>query len=619
VSQIQIFKIAGGGAGTVTSISEGAGITLTPNPITNAGTVALTIPVSIADGGTNTTSFANTDGVVYFDGTELNTTTVGTAGQILTSNGAGMSPTFQTGGGSTISITGDTGGAITSGSFTFTGGATGITFNGAATTETLDGTLVVAHGGTGANTLTGILTGNGTAAVTASAITQHDVLVGGAANAVTSVTPSTAGYVLTSNGVAVDPSFQAISSSLATSYVTQAGTAVPAANILNILGTGKVLTSGAGNTVTIAISGTVASTFPTDSGTATPAAGSLTIEADNAALNCGSSVLFSGLASVVQLNVTDADGNTIVGAGSGNLTLTGSDNCSLGEDNLTAVTSGNYNCALGTTVLASITSGSNNVALGFSSGVNYTSTESSNILINNHGVLAESNTIRIGTQGTGAGEQNACNIAGIYGATVGATYNPVVVDSTGLLGSVAELDVAHGGTGATTLTGVLIGNGTAAVTGNPVTQYNTLVGGTGNAITSIATGTGGQVLTSNGAAANPSYQTITPSIAWSVVTANTAGTINSGYIANGAGTLVITLPTVAAVGTIFAVSGMNNNTGWKLAQNAGQQVFFGVAATTVGTGGYLSSTKTYDTVELVCNVANTSWIVTNAIGNITYN
>ena len=38
---------------------------------------------------------------------------------------------------------------------------------------------------------------------------------------------------------------------VATSYVTNSGTAVPAANILNVLGTNAISTSGAGNTVTI--------------------------------------------------------------------------------------------------------------------------------------------------------------------------------------------------------------------------------------------------------------------------------------------------------------------------------------------------------------------------------
>jgi len=43
--------------------------------------------------------------------------------------------------------------------------------------------------------------------------------------------------------------------SIATSYVTNAGTAVPAANVLNVLGAGGTVTSGAGNTITITVSG----------------------------------------------------------------------------------------------------------------------------------------------------------------------------------------------------------------------------------------------------------------------------------------------------------------------------------------------------------------------------
>jgi len=53
------------------------------------------IPIEIAKGGTNASSMTNTDGVVYYDGTRLVTTAVGSATQVLTSNGAGLAPTFQ--------------------------------------------------------------------------------------------------------------------------------------------------------------------------------------------------------------------------------------------------------------------------------------------------------------------------------------------------------------------------------------------------------------------------------------------------------------------------------------------------------------------------------------------
>ncbi len=52
-------------------------------------------PMPIVEGGTNATSMTTTDGVVYYDGTRLVTTAVGTATNVLTSNGAGVAPTFQ--------------------------------------------------------------------------------------------------------------------------------------------------------------------------------------------------------------------------------------------------------------------------------------------------------------------------------------------------------------------------------------------------------------------------------------------------------------------------------------------------------------------------------------------
>lgn len=55
------------------------------------------------------------------------------------------------------------------------------------------------------------------------------------------------------------------------------GSAVPAANILNILGTGGITTSGAGNTVTITAGATVPTTFTEDAGAAVPAANNLNI------------------------------------------------------------------------------------------------------------------------------------------------------------------------------------------------------------------------------------------------------------------------------------------------------------------------------------------------------
>ncbi len=79
----------------------------------------------------------------------------------------------------------------------------------------------VIEGGTGAITLTGVLTGNGASAITANAITQHGVVIGGASNAASSLGVASTGTVLT--GVTgSDPAFAALSG-IAVTFI--AGTA----------------------------------------------------------------------------------------------------------------------------------------------------------------------------------------------------------------------------------------------------------------------------------------------------------------------------------------------------------------------------------------------------------
>jgi len=180
-------------------------------------------------------------------------------------------------------------------------------------------------------------------------------------------------------------------------------------------------------------------------------------------------------------------------------------------------------------------------------------------------------------------------------------------------------------------------DGAGTFSGVTTTQYDVLVGAASNGITNVAL-TNGQVLIGSTGAA-PLAGTLTAGtgvtitnaansitiassgggLSWTVITASTqTAAVNNGYIANYAGTLVFTLPAVSAVGTVIAVTGMNTATGWKIASpNAATQIFFGTSATTLGTTGYLQSTNIYDTVYLLCNTVNATWIVTDSIGNIT--
>lgn len=186
------------------------------------------------------------------------------------------------------------------------------------------------------------------------------------------------------------------------------------------------------------------------------------------------------------------------------------------------------------------------------------------------------------------------------------------------------IGVASGGTGLATLTAhsVQVGAGTSVLTQIGVgSNGQCLLGSTGaDPVFAALTSSAGTITYSVGAG-TLNLEVTTPAVdqlTWTVITASTqAAAVNHGYICNYAGQLVVTLPATAAVGTLISVTGMNTAAGWKVAQNAGQQIFFGTSTTTSGTGGSLAGTNIYDVVQLVCNTANTTWIVLGSIGNIT--
>lgn len=151
----------------------------------------------------------------------------------------------------------------------------------------------------------------------------------------------------------------------------------------------------------------------------------------------------------------------------------GGQNIAIGTQAMsTATVTGTANIGIGSSSLGAVVSGGSNIALGYFSGSGISGASSSNIAIGSAGA-AESNTIRIGTQGAGLGQQNRNFQAGITGVTVAAS-EPVAVASTGQLSG--------------------LGFGTAA-----------------------------QVLTSNGAATSPTWQAVASAPAFrAYLNANTA-------------------------------------------------------------------------------------------------
>jgi len=135
---------AGGVAGVASFTTSLNG--LTPN-VATTGAVTLAGTLGVASGGTGSTTFAQ-GGILYGDTTSpVAATAVGTAGHVLTSNGAGAAPTFQATQDTGItSLNGETGATQT-----FTNMANGVTITSAGNAHALGlaGQIPVANGGTG--------------------------------------------------------------------------------------------------------------------------------------------------------------------------------------------------------------------------------------------------------------------------------------------------------------------------------------------------------------------------------------------------------------------------------------------------------------------------------------
>ncbi|HEY2713247.1 MAG TPA: tail fiber domain-containing protein [Chthoniobacterales bacterium] len=164
------------------------------------------------------------------------------------------------------------------------------------------------------------------------------------------------------------------------------------------------------------------------------AGAAVTIDAD-----CDSGFGHNALHSATSADYATAIGNRALSSNTsgsnvalGNEALTSTKtslyNTGVGARALYKNTGGTANTAIGRWALNNNVFGSYNVALGERAG--YNTTGSYNIDIGNEGAAGESNTIRIGTEGT----QIGAFMAGIYTDTV-TNGLPVVVDSEGHLGT----------------------------------------------------------------------------------------------------------------------------------------------------------------------------------------
>lgn len=446
--------------------------------------------------------------------------------------------------------------------------------------------------------------------------------------------------------------------SIPTSFVADIGTAVPVANILNVLGGTDIQTTGSGNTLTISFTGTplFAETLTGNSGGAvaptanninTVGTGSITIVGNpgtstlttqltgltnhNVLVGAGTATITNvppstagfvltsnGAGADPSFQVVSASGaiNSITGnTGGAEVPLTGNFNI-LGTGSITVVGSANTE----TVQLTGLTNHNVLVGAGTATITNVPPSTAGFVLVSN-GASADPSFQTVSAAGAAthfnANIGSATPTAGtivITGGTTGltTTASSNVIDLTG------TLIVANGGTSATSFNtnGVVISNTTTtgALAALSLTSGQVVIGGTTTpAAATLTAGTGVSIVNGNNSI---TINAVGSGLTWNTVTATSATmAVNNGYTANNAGLVTLTLPSTAAVGDTIVVVGLGAG-GWSIVENTGQLIHVGSVTSTTTTGS-VSSTNQYDTITLTCIVANTTWTARATMGNLT--
>ncbi len=434
--------LVGAGTATVTKVAPSA---TSGVPFISQGASAdpLFGTAVVAGGGTGATTFT-AYAPVCGGGTSLlplQSATAGfsTTGNVFSSNGASAIPGWSSlaGLGATTSFTCTSGSATPAGGvITLTGTANQMSFAGSGSTITgsltseLSSPSLVALGGSTHFTALGASTGSNTAATDATFVgyqAGQSVSTGTANTAV----GSEALMSLTTQFRSTAIGFQALQLSQGNSN-TATGYRALASTVSGINATAYGYTALGSYLVNDACAFGYQSLTALTSGTGNCAFGINT----GLSITTGTSNSIFGFNAMSGASATAAAGNSIFGAEAG-IVLNASSigNSGIGYQTLHSATSAQYNVAAGNTSLANLTTGQFNIGIGLNAGTNYTSSESSNIVIGSPGVTSESNALRIGSStGTGAGQTNSAAICGISGKTSSGGV-AVLINGSDVLGT----------------------------------------------------------------------------------------------------------------------------------------------------------------------------------------
>lgn len=190
----------------------------------------------------------------------------------------------------------------------------------------------------------------------------------------------------------------------------------------------------------------------------------------------------------------------------------------------------------------------------------------------------------------------------------------------------------------TTINQILYSSSANTIGGLATANSGTLITNA-SGVPSIQTLTAGQILIGTTASA-PTATTLTPGTGITITSASGSITIaatNAGnwinqntssvtlapgtkyLIDNGASLVTLTLPSTPTLGDTYEIAGYSSG-GWKVAQNASQNIQFSSTSTTAGVTGYAQSANQYDHILITYAASNTFLgVVLASTGGITIN
>lgn len=299
------------------------------------------------------------------------------------------------------------------------------------------------------------------------------------------------------------------------------------------------------------------------------------------------------------------------------------------DTNVTLTLGGSPNTALvnaasitaGWTGQLSLTRGGSNASLTASNGGIVYSTSSAMAILSG---TATANKVLV----SGASSAPSWSTA-TFPATAGSAGTILRSDGTNWVTSTSTFANTYSAStllysnGANTVTGLATSNSSSLVTNSSgvpawsgtMTNGQVIIGSTSATPTAATLTNGSGISITNGAGSITIAATGIGAFVWNDVSGTSqAATINQGYIISNASQTTVTLPATAAEGSVFAIAG-KGAAGWILQMNTGQTCHFGSSASS--SAGTLTSTNQWDSVQIVCVTANTTFAVTSVIGNLT--